>query len=99
MNSDQFIMHSRPSMKGEFIKTEHFEIKIIDGVLEVSFSERLDLTLPIAKNFVKEILAEPSDDPVSYSAFVQQMRPKLIFERFHELKQELEKKEIMDLQF
>ena len=56
MNSDQFIMHSRPSMKGEFIKTEHFEIKIIDGVLEVSFSERLDLTLPIAKNFVKERL-------------------------------------------
>jgi len=43
-----------------------------------------------AKSYVKELLAEPSDDPVAYLAFVQNMKPKLVFERFHELKQELE---------
>ena len=43
-----------------------------------------------AKSFVKELLAEPSDDPVAYMSFVQNMKPKLIFEKFHELKQELE---------
>lgn len=43
-----------------------------------------------AKQFAKELLMEPTDDPVADTIFIRDMQPKLVFERYHELKQQLE---------